>query len=69
VRHTAILSLAIIIVDEVFSQDKNQKVTPRFMQGGSTQTPASVVGLLVSIFLITSLLLLSKQNLTSHQYI
>jgi hypothetical protein len=29
----AILILAIIIVDEVFSPDKNQKVTPGFMQG------------------------------------
>jgi hypothetical protein len=32
-RRSAILILAAIIVDEVFSQDKNQKVTPGFMQG------------------------------------
>jgi hypothetical protein len=30
---SAILILATIIVDEVFSPDKNQKVTPGFMQG------------------------------------
>jgi hypothetical protein len=30
---SAILILATIIIDEVFSQDKNQKVTPKFMQG------------------------------------
>jgi hypothetical protein len=30
--HSVILILAIIIVDEVFSPDKNQKVTPGFMQ-------------------------------------
>jgi hypothetical protein len=29
----AILILATIIVDEVFSPDKNQKFTPGFMQG------------------------------------
>jgi hypothetical protein len=30
--HSAILILATIIIDETFSPDKNQKVTPGFMQ-------------------------------------